>query len=152
IPDLEHFLDQRVDVDRLLVPRRAPANGAVVKVLPGLVGIGERGPGLDAGGGFRAQVGKMHAVEALQAVEHRLLLGRGPIKRHFRQRHDRHQRTSRARLPLAIFEVTTAARPMSDRKIWMRAMFCLALGMSTFSNRFTRWVMWRTATCSLATR
>ena len=59
---------------------------------------------------------------------------------------------SMARLPLAIFEVTTAARSTSERKIWMRAMFCLALGMSTFSNRLTRWVMRRTAPCIRTTR
>src|SRR5262249_26985740 len=85
------------------------------------------------------------------AVEHRALLGRRPEERHLHERSDRHQApplalaAARARFALAIFEVTTAARSTSERKIWMRAMSRLAFGISTFSNRFTRCETRRTA-------
>src|SRR5215470_6881043 len=135
---------------------------AVIQILQRLTGVRTTGREVDSLGVAVVQVIKVQATEPLQPIEDRLFVSRRAIQRHLDQRNDRHQRLSSAlclaaasscaRLPLAIFEVTTAARSTSERKIWMRAISRLALGMSTFSNRLTRCVTRRTAPCMRAMR
>src|SRR6185436_19576890 len=127
----------------------APLHGAVAQVLQRRARFGAR-RGRIAARGAAAQVLEMHAAEPLQIVEHGLLVARGAVQRGLGERDDRHQPASvssaaAARLPFAIFDVTTAERSMSERNIRIREMSRLAVGISTLSNKFTRWVTRRTA-------
>src|SRR5512145_119751 len=144
------------------MPQCTAAHRTVVQILHRLAGVRTTGREIDGLSIAPVQVIEMQAAEPLQPIEDCVFVRRRAIEGHLDQRHNRHQRlspvlclvaaSSWARLPLAIFEVTTAARSTSDRKIWMRAISRLALGMSTFSNRLTRWVTRRTAPCMRAMR
>src|SRR5882672_8171276 len=144
------------------MPQGAAAYRTVVQVLQRLAGVRTTGREVNGRSIAPVQVIEVQATETLQPIEDRVFVSRRAIQRHLDQWNDGHQRLSSApclaaasswaRLDLAIFEVTTAARSTSERKIWIRAISRLALGMSTFSNRLTRCVTRRTAPCMRAMR
>src|SRR5262249_27962913 len=154
VADVERLLDHRMDVDAVPVRQRRAAYRTVPQVLQRLPRIGTRRLRIRRIGCAWSQGVEVQATDALQPVGDRVLLDCRAAQRHLDERNDGHQcspldtRSADARstacLALAILEVTTAARSTSDRKIWMRAMSRLAPGMSTCSNRLTRWVMRRT--------
>src|SRR5262249_23596483 len=109
------------------MPQHTAAHWTVVQVLQCLAGVRATGSEVDSLSIAVVQVIEVHATELLQPIEDRVFVSRRAIERHLEQRNDGHQRLSSApclaaasswaRLPLAIFEVTTAARSTSERKI-----------------------------------